>query len=108
MATSLSDVKPGSKINIKIVHRPTNIAASKTLERVLCKDPEHASEVQRHRKIRGKQTPSKQRGGREWVQRMVKQHPVVGTIGESGTVVASLDVLKDLKRVQRFIEIEAA
>ncbi len=108
MAATLDTIKPGSTITVKIVTRPTNIAASKTLERLLAKDPAVKREVARHRRIRESNTTTKTRGGRDWVQRMPKQHPVEGKLGESGTITASLDVLRDLKSVSRFVEVEAA
>jgi len=52
-----------------------------------------------------------QRGGgrwRVWESRLAKQHPVKGALGEQGTFVASVDVLRDLKSVERFIEVQAA
>jgi len=106
----LENIQPGDTVTVKVVKTPTNAAASKTLERVLCKDETHAAEVDRHRKIRKKNTPMSTRGGRWriWEGRMVKQHPVEGKLGEAGTVKATYDVLKDLKSVERFVEVAKA
>lgn len=106
----LDKITPGDTVTVKVVKQPTNAAASKTLERVLCKDPAHAAEVRRHRKVRDANTPMSTRGGRWriWEGRMVKQHPVTGRAGEQGTVTATYDVLQDLKSVERFIEVAKA
>lgn len=105
--TAIQDLTPGTKITLKIVKQPTSAAASKTLMRLLSKDPAVIAENKRHAKIRKKQETMSPRGGRwrVWESRLAKQHPVTGAIGEEGTFVASYDVLKDLPSVSRFVEI---
>ncbi len=104
------DITPGSTITVNIVKQPTNAAASKTLVRVLSKDPAIVAENKRLKKVRAKNAKPNQRGGRVrlWAGRLVKQHPIKGQLGESGTLVASPDVIKDLASVERFIEVKAA
>lgn len=104
----IENVKPGDTINVKITSRPTNASARKTLQRVLNKDAEHKKEVERQRDVRASNIRMKIRGGRPWYRRVVKQHAVQGEVGESGTVLASVDVLRDLGSVQRFIEVTPA
>ncbi len=104
----LDKIAPGSKINVKIVRQPTNAAASKTLVRVLQKDPEVYAEHDRQRKIRKKNFSPIRRGGRLWGGQVVKQHPVKGRLGEGGTVTATTSVLQDLGSVKRFIEVTPA
>ena len=105
--TAISDIAPGTKINVKIVKQPTSAAASKTLERLLSKDPAVIAENKRHAKIRKKAQWMSTRGGRwrVWESRLAKQHPVQGKLGEEGTFVASYDVIKDLPSVARFVEV---
>ena len=104
----LDKIGPGTKVTIKVVKHPRNTAAAKTLERVLSKDQRIKAENKRLRKVRDRNTESRQRGGRQWAVRLVKQHPVRGRVGESGTVVATTDVLRDLRSVERFIEVTKA
>lgn len=101
----LDTIDPGTEITVKIVRQPTNVAAAKTLRRVLSQDPAVKAENRRLEKVRKAGMRVKQRGGRPWEVRVVKQHPVAGQLGESGTVTASADVLRDLGSVQRFIEV---
>ncbi|MEM6460193.1 MAG: hypothetical protein AAF710_12465 [Planctomycetota bacterium] len=105
-----SDIAPGTKINVKVVKRPTNAAAGKTLVRLLSKDPAAVAENKRHAKVRKKAQWMSSRGGRwrVWESRLAKQHPVAAEPGASGTIVASVDVLRDLPSVSRFVEVSPA
>ncbi len=104
----LNDIAPGSTVSIKVTAEPTNDAARKTLRRVLSKDADAKRENARHAKVRKAGFSSHQRGGRPWEVRLVKQHAVHGKAGETGTVTATLDVLRDLKSVERFVEVTRA
>ncbi len=106
----LDKINLGDTITVKVTKTPTNAAGRKTLQRVLCKDPGHAAEVRRHRDVRDANTEKTTRGGRYrvWESRMVKQHPVAGEQGDQGTISASYDVMKDLKSVEKFIEVAKA
>ncbi len=107
--TAINQLATGTKINLKIVKQPTSAGASKTLMRLLSKDPSVIAENKRHAKIRKKAKTMSPRGGRwrVWESRLAKQHPVTGALGEEGTIIASYDVLKDLPSVERFIEVTA-
>ncbi|MBB6430849.1 hypothetical protein [Algisphaera agarilytica] len=107
--SAINELATGTKINVKIVKQPTSAAASKTLVRLLSKDPAVIAENKRHAKIRNKSQWMSTRGGRWriWESRLAKQHPVKGALGEEGTIVASYDVLKDLPSVERFVEVTA-
>jgi hypothetical protein len=107
-ASVLADIKPGATVHIRIVRQPTREAARKTLIRLLSRDPEARAELKRHRAIRDKHYAPRPRGGRLYAGRLVKQFPVKGAVGESGTIVATTDVLRDLPSVSRFIDIAVA
>ncbi len=104
----LDKFAPGSKVNVKIVKQPTNAAATRTLMRVLAKDPVVSTEHQRQAKIRKKHFSPSRRAGRMWGGYVVKQHPIKGRIGEAGTILATTSVLRDLGSVKRFIEVTEA
>ncbi len=101
-------IAPGSKINVKVVKHPSNAAACKTLVKLLSKDPLVHKENARLRKARARHITNHQRGGRTWYVRVPKQRPVEGKLGETGTIIATLDVLTELKSVQRFVEVSKA
>lgn len=98
-------ISPGQRVNVKIVRRPTNAAAEKTLVRLLSKDPVVRQEAERQRKVRRSNLGSKIRGGRVWYQRVVKQPATRAEVGRTGSVRATVDVLRDLGSVERFVEL---
>lgn len=104
----LDSIQPGDRIAVRITRQPTNAAAVKTLQRVLAKDPQVKAEHERYRKIRKKNYNPGMRGGRLYAGQLVKQHPIKGQTGESGQVRATVDVLRDLRSVERFIEVSRA
>jgi len=104
----MADIAPGQQIHVKVVKTPTNAAARKTLQRLLARDADAKRTHRRLEKARADNMRSKQRGGRDWKVRLVKQHPVQAAPGESGTLLATLDTLRDLKSVERFVEISKA
>ena len=104
----LDNIAPGSKVNVKIVKQPTNAAATKTLMRVLAKDPVVYTEHERQAMLRRKHYNPGRRAGRLWGGQLVKQHPIKGRVGEAGTITATVSVLRDLGSVQRFIEVSEA
>ena len=104
----LDKITPGSRVNVKIVKQPTNAAASKTLVRVLSKDPAITAENKRLRKVRDTHYNPQMRGGRLYGGRMIKLRPVKGRLGEGGTLTATTDVLNDLRSVARFVDVTPA
>lgn len=108
MTADIDKIESGSQVRVEVVKQPTNAAAVKTLKRVLCKSPDHAEnqKIQKRGRVHG-EVPLR-RGGRIYAQHPRKTHVVHGKIGESGTVLATGDVLNDLNSVKRFIKVEAA
>lgn len=105
----MADITPGTTVNVKIVKEPTSASARKTLVRLLSKDAEVVAENKRLKKVRKTNATHSPRGGRWriWEGRLPKQHPVTGTIGESGTIRATVDVLTDLGSVDKFVEVSS-
>lgn len=104
----LQNIKPGTRVNLKISKQPTNAAARKTLIRLLSKDPTFKGHDERLRKVRREGYSPKRRGGRLYGGRMVKTPIVEVRPGVSGTITATLDVLTDLGSVSRFVEVTPA
>lgn len=105
MSTPVDQIAPGSKVVVKVVKQPTNAAAAKTIVRLLSKDAvarKHDARLKRSRKVHLRQAA---RGGRLWEINVVKQPVATAEVGAAGTIVASLDVIKDLASVTRFIEV---
>lgn len=100
-------VTPGSKISVELTARPTNAAAVKTIIRLFRKD----AGVSRFQRQLGRTRPSMQswrRGGNYWHHQMKTLPPVKLEIGQKYTISATVDVIRDLASVDRFVKVSAA
>lgn len=98
------DIKPGTTVSVEITRTPRNDAAEKTLNRVCAKDPQVAKF---HRRLK-EQRPSLQhwrRGGRLWHHQMKTKSPVSLTPGAKYTLFATVDVIRDLASVSRWVKV---
>lgn len=99
------DIQPGTTVRIEIKRVPRAEAAARTLTRICAKDPQ----VARAHRIRKRKRPSvrgRQRGGRIWQHRMRSRVPVTLDVGKTYQVRATLDVVRDLASVERFVEVQ--
>ena len=103
----MADIKPGSKINIKVVKTP-NTSAGKTIQRLFNRDPENKEEQKRLERVRAANYNPTPRGGRLYGGRVPKIHVVDPRIGAEATIVASVDILNDIASVERFVEVSPA
>jgi len=104
----LENIETGQKVRVKVARQPTNAAARKTLARLLAKDPQIAAEQQRRKEVRDTHKHVRTRAGRPWIVRPEKKPAITGDRGEAGTIRATYDVLKDLKSVEKFVEVSPA
>lgn len=101
------DIKPGTRVAIEIAATPRSEAAEKTLWRVCRKD----AKVARDQRWLGRHRPSwtlSRRGGRMWHHQMKSTSGVTLTPGSRYVVRATLDVLRDLQSVKRWIKVSPA
>ncbi|MFH1747220.1 MAG: hypothetical protein ABIG44_09285 [Planctomycetota bacterium] len=99
----MMDLAPGNNITVEITATPSNAAACKTLARICCKDPQVATVKRWHQRRR----PSWQtwrRGGRQWHHQMKSRPPVKLEPGAKYTIFATVDVIRDLQSVQRWVK----
>lgn len=102
MATNLA---PGTKVEVKVTRKPRRVAAVKTLERLFRKDAgikKTINRLQRTRVVR-----QHRRGGRLWndIPPQLKAFKIER--GASCTLVASVDVLRDLASLGDAVEVKA-
>lgn len=100
----MSQARPGQTITLEILRAPTSAAGRKTLVRLCRKDPRLVSHHRRQTRTR----PSHedwQRGGNLWNHRMKTQTPVQLRAGEKYSIMASVDVLRDLASVSKFVKV---
>ncbi len=101
------DIAPGATVVIEISRAPGNAAAQKTLTRLCRKDPR----VAKHHRRQQDQRPSWEtwrRGGKQWHHQMKTVPAVKLEPGAKYTVLATVDVLRDLASVERFVRVTPA
>lgn len=100
------NIDPGSVVSVEIAATPSGAAAQKTLIRVCRKDPRVARQHRQQKSTR----PSLQewiRGGRFWHHRMKSKPAIKLDAGERYTVNATVDVIRDLESVERYVKVTA-
>lgn len=101
------DIRPGTQITVEIVGLPTSAAGRKTLVRLCRKDPA----IERAGRRQTKKRPSWQewrRGGMTWHHQMKSDSPVSLAKGAKYAIRATLDVIRDLKSVEKFVKVAGA
>ena len=100
------DIKPGTAITVELTTRPTSAAAEKTLIRLFRKD----AKVTRHHRHQTTKRPSWERwrrGGKMWHHQMKTEPAVRVAPGAAYKIRATVDVLRDLETVKRFVKVTA-
>jgi hypothetical protein len=98
------DITPGKTVCVEIAKLPTNAAATKTLIRLFRKDPE----VSRFQRRQGQNRPSWQtwrRGGRTWHHQMKTKPPFTLTTGRQLSILATVDIIRDIESVERWVTV---
>ncbi len=102
----LADVKPGQWVTIRITKPPRAESRRKTLIRLCEKDP--AMRKERERLKRSRLVRRDRRGGRLWADRPARIPTVCTAPGSTYRIFASLDVLAELKSIERSVEVAPA
>ncbi len=102
----MSEIKPGQWVNITVKSEPRSEGGRKTLVRLLEKDPTARKERTRLKRSRPREQHS--RGGRMWNDNPPAITVVAVKPGVSKRVFASLDVLKDLASIAKYVEVTPA
>jgi len=100
------DVKPGSVIQIEVTRNPASERAAKTLSRIFLRDPANRRLSRRRQRILSDTVDPRRRGGRLWNVRSHSPRLVQPQRGSSCKVRATLDVIDDLRSVERFISVK--
>jgi hypothetical protein len=98
------DLTPGKTLTLELTARPRAAAARKTLTRIFCRDSDAIRRLRRQKRAR----PSWQtwrRGGRTWHHQMKSKPPVELAIGARSSVLATLDVIRDLQSVEKYVRV---
>ena len=99
------EAKPGQQVRVTIKKFINRDAARKTIERLFLKDKTHSSPLDA-RSANFIPLP-KRRGGCIWTKRPNKIHPGLNS-GDSATIKATPQALRDLRSVEDFVEVKAS
>lgn len=100
------DIALGAKIAVEVVKTPSREAACKTLTRLFRRDPRIAK-LQRNQKSKRPSREEWTRGGKMWHHQMRSESPVRIAPGARYELRATLDVVRDLASVSRWIKVSA-
>lgn len=104
----LDKIAPGSRVTLKVTKAPTNESARKTLVKLLSKSDEVRARNKHLAKVRKSKYSPSMRGGRLYSGRMIKLTAVRPEVGVTQTVTATVDVLRELPSVSRFVQVDKA
>jgi len=102
----LADIQPGQQIKVTVTREPKAAAQRKTLVRLCEKDKQ--VRVERQRLKRARPVKFHRRGGRPWGARPYRVATVSTTAGSSYQIFASIDVLRDLKSIEKYVKVTPA
>ncbi len=97
------DIAPGSQVTVTISAHRLTPSAQKTLARVFQKDPA----VRKASIQYAKPVVSSRRAGRYWDHRPRGSNQRSPELGDSATVFASLDVIRDLQSVAKYVTVQS-
>jgi hypothetical protein len=98
------DIIPGTTVTVQIEKTPRTDAARKTLVR-LFRRTANLRRLQRRQKRQRPSWETWRRGGRMWHHQMKSKPPIALTPGSRFSVLATVDTIRDLHSVQRFVRI---
>ncbi len=97
----MAEIEPGSKVKVTITSGSYSEAASKTLARLFLKDPR----IGKTRRRGPKPVRGRIRAGRVWNGRPRGSVAAPPRKGDSCELVCTLDVVRDLGSVARYVEV---
>ena len=98
------DIPFGRTVSVELTAMPRNAAAEKTLNRLFAKDPQAA---RRHR-WQTRHRPSWEqwrRGGNQWHHQMKSKPALALAKGVVVSLLTTVDVVRDLQSVERWIKV---
>lgn len=99
----MAEIEPGSKVKVTVTSSQLSEGAAKTLARLFLKDPE----IGKTRMKKPKPVEYRTRAGRPWP--VIRRGNVASrpNKGDSCRLVCTLDVVRDLGSVERYVEISS-
>ena len=104
----MADIRPGTVVKIEVTKNPASERAAKTLSRLFLKDAANKKADRLRKRTRTQKFTERRRGGRIWVVRPSAPRMMQPEKGASCKVRATIDVLRDLGSVARFVKVTSA
>jgi hypothetical protein len=104
----MADIRPGTVVQIEVTRNPASQRAAKTLSRLFLKDGANKRADKLRKRLRTNQFEGRRRGGRIWVVRPSAPRLAQPQKGASCRIRATIDVLRDLGSVARFVKVTPA
>lgn len=100
-----AEIRPGAQLRVTVKKNPSNAAAAKTLSRLFAKDPANRRQRTFRKKLLHAAVDVRRRGGRPWEVRSKAPRLIQPKAGDACTLLATVDVVNDLRSVARFVDI---
>lgn len=101
-------LKPGQIIKCTLTSAPRASGNKTTLQRLMRLDPASVKSLRRAYRLRAQRMTTYNRGNRDWVKRETCAKIVTVGKGQSWTMPYSVNLLPDLKSIEKFIKVEKA
>jgi hypothetical protein len=99
-----AEIKPGQWLTVTVKSQPRAIASRKTMVRLFEQDPVVKKERARQKKTRPHH--DQRRGGRIWIDKPGMLKVVEISPGASYKVFGSVQTMRDLKSIEKYVELK--
>ncbi len=99
----METIEPRGNVKVTVKKTPLSKGARSTLARLFLKDPK----IAKTRRKDPKGTIPERRGGRIWMGHIRGTVAAVPHVGDSCEIQATLDVVRDLGSVKRYVDVTA-
>lgn len=104
--STIDSLKAGQSIECTVTSAPRADAASKTIARLMRKDPAKARGLRRGQTLRARRNHRYIRGNRVWYAREKAAKIVRVVEGEAWSMTFTFDIASDLKSVEKYLNIQ--
>lgn len=104
----VSAFNAGDRLTCTVKAEPRAAAATKTIERLMRRDPAAKRGLKRAQKLRADRMNAYVRGGRMWYARERPARVVRAVRGQTWTMVFTHDIAPDLRSVERYLDLKVA
>ncbi|RIK69750.1 MAG: hypothetical protein DCC66_07580 [Planctomycetota bacterium] len=104
--TDPMDITPGSMVSVTVKRSVVSEKAAKTLSRLFAKDAANKPLRRKRKKLLADGLDERRRGGRLWEVRPKAPRLIQPKTGDACKILATTDVIGDLKSVARYVDVK--